>query len=95
LHEAVIAADRPTEPIDSGAEFWKHQRANHMQEVLSMTTAGHIEALERRHRDLDRQIDAEQLRPSADAMLIVALKRKKLEIKDELARLREPTITAA
>ena len=60
----------------------------HIQEVQSVTTEGHIEALERRHRELDRQIEAEQMRPSSDDLLIAALKRKKLELKDELTRLR-------
>lgn len=49
-----------------------------------MTTEGHIAALERRHRELDRQIEAEMTHLTQDDMLIAALKRKKLEVKDEL-----------
>ena len=52
-----------------------------------MTTEGHIAALERRHQDLDRQIETEMGHLSHDDMFIAALKRKKLEVKDELARL--------
>ena len=52
-----------------------------------MTTEGHIEALERRHRDLDRKIEDELTHPSRDDLYIAAMKRKKLEIKDELAKL--------
>jgi hypothetical protein len=52
-----------------------------------MTTEGHIAALERRHRELERQIDDEMTHLSHDDMAIAALKRKKLEIKDELAKL--------
>lgn len=52
-----------------------------------MTTEGYIAALERRHRELDQKIDTEmQVRPTDD-LYISALKRKKLEVKDELARL--------
>lgn len=51
-----------------------------------MTTEGHMEALIRRHRELDRKIEAEMTHPSHDDLLIAALKRKKLEIKDELAK---------
>lgn len=51
-----------------------------------MTTEGHIAALERRHRDLDRQIEAEMGHLAQDDMLITVLKRKKLEVKDELAK---------
>ena len=52
-----------------------------------MTTEGHIAALERRHRELERQIDDEMSRLTHDDMTIAALKRKKLEIKDELKKL--------
>jgi hypothetical protein len=53
-----------------------------------MTTEAHVEALERRHRELDLRIEEEMSHPSHDDLYIAALKRKKLEIKDELARLR-------
>ena len=56
-----------------------------------MTTEGHIAALERRHQELDRQIETELQHVSHDDMLIAALKRKKLEVKDELARLSKAT----
>jgi hypothetical protein len=49
-----------------------------------MTTEGHIAALERRHQELDRQIQAEQQNTRRDDLMVAALKRKKLEVKDEL-----------
>jgi hypothetical protein len=52
-----------------------------------MTTEGHIAALERRHRELDRQIELELQQKTYDSLLVSALKRKKLEVKDELSRL--------
>lgn len=52
-----------------------------------MTTESHIAALERRHRELDRQISDQLTHVSYDDLEIAALKRKKLEVKDELARL--------
>ena len=52
-----------------------------------MTTEGHIEALARRHREIDRKIENELTHPSHDDLYIAALKRKKLEIKDELKKL--------
>lgn len=57
-----------------------------------MTTESHIAALERRHRELDRQIEEAMGHASYDDLEIAALKRKKLEVKDELARLQ--TVTA-
>ena len=56
-----------------------------------MTTEGHIEALERRHQELDRQIQTEMQRSTYDEMLVTALKRKKLGVKDELARAKTAT----
>lgn len=52
-----------------------------------MTTEGHIAALERRHKDLERQIEDEMGHLAHDDLMIAALKRKKLEIKDELKKL--------
>jgi hypothetical protein len=52
-----------------------------------MTTEGHIAALERRHREIERQIEDEMSHLSHDDLAIAALKRKKLEIKDELTKL--------
>ena len=49
-----------------------------------MTTEGHIAALERRHQELDRQIQAELQNTRRDDLTVAALKRKKLEVKDEL-----------
>jgi hypothetical protein len=53
-----------------------------------MTTESHIAALERRHRELDHQIEDEMAHISHDDLFVASLKRRKLEIKDELARLR-------
>lgn len=52
-----------------------------------MTTEGHIAALERRHQQLDREIQAEMQNHQRDDLVVSALKRKKLEVKDELTRL--------
>jgi hypothetical protein len=52
-----------------------------------MTTEGHIAALERRHRELERQIEDELGHVSRDDLALASLKRKKLEIKDELTKL--------
>jgi hypothetical protein len=51
-----------------------------------MTTEGHMEALVRRHRELDRKIEDELTHPSHDELYVAALKRKKLEIKDALTK---------
>jgi hypothetical protein len=56
-----------------------------------MTTEGHIAALERRHQELDRQIQAEMQNARYDDLVVSTLKRKKLEVKDELYRFTQTT----
>ena len=55
-----------------------------------MTTVGHIAALERRHQELDRQIHAQMQNRQYDQLAVASLKRKKLEVKDELYKLQTP-----
>lgn len=52
-----------------------------------MSLQGHIVELQRRHEALKKEIEAEQLHPQADELKIAELKRKKLQIKDELTKL--------
>lgn len=56
-----------------------------------MTTEGHIAALERRHQELDRQIQTEMQNTRFDDLTVAALKRKKLEVKDEIYRFNATT----
>jgi len=52
-----------------------------------MSLQGHIVELQRRHEALKKEIEKEQLHRNADDAKILELKRKKLQIKDELAKL--------
>ena len=56
-----------------------------------MTTEGHVAALERRHQELDRKIQTELQSTRYDDLTVTALKRKKLEVKDELYRYNSTT----
>ncbi|MEO5807620.1 DUF465 domain-containing protein [Devosia sp.] len=56
-----------------------------------MTTEGHIAALERRHQELDRMILSELQNTQYDELMLSALKRKKLGVKDELTKLTSAT----
>jgi hypothetical protein len=56
-----------------------------------MSLANHLEELQRRHGEIDRQIDEALLHPSVDDLEIATLKRRKLAIKDELEKLRKET----
>ncbi len=53
-----------------------------------MTTESHIAALERRHMELERMIEEELGHASADDERLRLLKVKKLEVKDELTRMK-------
>jgi hypothetical protein len=57
-----------------------------------MSLANHLEELQRKHGDIEREIDEALLHPSVDDLEIAALKRRKLAIKDEIEKLKlQPT----
>jgi hypothetical protein len=49
----------------------------------------HLAELERKHQALDQEIYEAQTHPSADDLKIAELKRRKLLVKDEIARLQQ------
>ena len=53
-----------------------------------MTLAGHLAELSEKHRLLETRIQEELARPSADDIQISRLKKEKLRIKDEMAKLK-------
>jgi hypothetical protein len=55
-----------------------------------MSLQGHVVELERRHEALEKEIEQERMRPLRDDIKLFELKKKKLQIKDELCKLREP-----
>ena len=52
-----------------------------------MAVENHISELSQRHRVLDQKIEKEQSRPLIDDVKLAELKRKKLQLKDEIKRL--------
>ncbi len=52
-----------------------------------MSTVDHIEALKAKHASLEQAIDQENTRPHPDDDAICSLKKRKLQIKDEIVRL--------
>jgi hypothetical protein len=54
-----------------------------------MSIETHLSELQRRHSALEAQINELRGHPSADDLTIVELKRRKLQVKDEIARLRQ------
>jgi hypothetical protein len=56
-------------------------------EPPNMSIEAHLAELERRHRALEAEIAEARAHPSIDDLEIVELKRRKLLVKDEIARL--------
>ena len=62
-----------------------------MKGEASMSLAHHLDELQRKHGDIERQIDEALSHPSVDDLEIVTLKRRKLALKDEMEKLRHTT----
>ncbi len=52
-----------------------------------MNQEAHVESLKTKHANLDDQILSENQRPIPDSLRVSELKKRKLRIKDEIARL--------
>lgn len=52
-----------------------------------MSAQGHVEALQRKHQELDDKIQRAESSPGANDLEIAEMKKAKLKIKDELSRL--------
>jgi hypothetical protein len=57
-----------------------------------MSIEAHLAELERRHRALEAELNEARAHPSIDDLEIVELKRRKLLVKDEIARLQLDTV---
>ncbi|HXZ21280.1 MAG TPA: DUF465 domain-containing protein [Pseudolabrys sp.] len=53
-----------------------------------MSMQSHLAELEKRHRALEDEINECLAHPAVDDLKIVELKRRKLQVKDEIERLR-------
>ncbi|AVW92865.1 DUF465 domain-containing protein [Celeribacter baekdonensis] len=52
-----------------------------------MSLVSHIEELKKKHKSLSEAVEIAQRSPSADELRIADLKKQKLRIKEEIARL--------
>ncbi len=53
-----------------------------------MAIQSHVAELERRHQHIEKEIEEALAHPGVDSLELSELKRKKLLLKDEIARLR-------
>ena len=54
-----------------------------------MSIEAHLAELERKHRALETELSDALAHPSVDDITIADLKRRKLHVKDEIARLKQ------
>lgn len=55
-----------------------------------MSLEERVGALRNRHHSLEQQLESETSRPHPDEVTVAKLKREKLKLKDEIARLGAP-----
>ena len=55
-----------------------------------MALQNHLNELERKHEALEREIQDAKAHPASDDAKVAELKRRKLQLKDELSRLKKP-----
>lgn len=55
-----------------------------------MPLQNHLAELERKHDALERELHDAVTHPSADDVRVAELKRRKLQLKDEISRLKRP-----
>ncbi len=53
-----------------------------------MSLETHLTALEQRHDALDKEIEKALVHPAIDELKLAELKRRKLQLKDEIVKLR-------
>ena len=59
-----------------------------------MSMQSHLAELERKHQALETELADAMAHPSVDDATIAELKRRKLHVKDEIARLKQDTSTS-
>ena len=64
------------------------QVRNLTKEAAYMSMQAHLAELERKHEALETELADAMAHPSVDDSIIIELKRRKLHVKDEIARLR-------
>lgn len=52
-----------------------------------MTISSHVQELRKKHQVLSEQVESAQRSPATDALLLRALKKQKLYLKEEISRL--------
>jgi hypothetical protein len=57
-----------------------------------MGVESHLAELERRHQALEKELEEAHHHPGADALELADLKKRKLQLKDEISRLKDASV---
>jgi hypothetical protein len=57
-----------------------------------MAIQAHLAELERKHESLENELHEALMHPSVDDLQVAELKRRKLQVKDEIERLRAQSV---
>jgi len=75
-----MVGEREAIPVPTDSAF-------HLQMEIGMSQQTHVQALNDKHATMERLIAEETNRPSPDQLKLTKLKREKLKLKEEIARL--------
>jgi hypothetical protein len=76
--------DRPWQICNNASVF-------NSEKEVRMALSAHLQELSEKHRQLERRIEEEALRPGSDDLAIRRLKQEKLKLKDEIVKLETAT----
>jgi hypothetical protein len=96
-HSPLIAAVHNRSTVDelpTSWHTWRRQAGNLTQENSHMSIQANLAELEKRHRALEAELAEALAHPSTDDFKIAELKRRKLLVKDEIARLQNGAVAS-
>ncbi len=74
--------------FDTKENLWQTFTVRLEEKEARMTVESHLAELQRRHEALKREIEEATAHPGTDDLEITEMKRRKLQIKDEISRLK-------
>ena len=77
--------------FDLPGPLWQTARVGTATGGTDMPLQTDVTELERRHQALEREIQDAMTHPSTDSLKVAELKRRKLQLKDEIMRLKHST----
>ena len=78
---------KPSVLVDIAWHICNNASVFNSEKEVRMALSAHLQELSEKHRQLERRIEEEALRPGSDDTTIRRLKQEKLKLKDEIVRL--------